>query len=171
MLVACGKGLFAVSGMVSSPPTFRERGGGWALVQSVLMIAVCVAVFIDQGSFGGSWVTVVGWALFGLGSIAGVGGALSLRSNRTIFPRPKEDSRLITGGIYRWVRHPLYASLMALGSGWALLRGSWTALGITLVMIVFLRFKAAREETWLTERFPDYVDYARRVARFIPGAW
>jgi protein-S-isoprenylcysteine O-methyltransferase Ste14 len=157
--------------MASSPPSFWERGGAWALAQSILMLGLVAAVFVDQGSFGGALATATGWVAFGLGSLSGVGGALALRSNRTIFPRPKEGSRLITNGIYRWVRHPLYGSLMALGLAWALLRGSWTALGLTLVMTLFLHLKAGREERWLREHFPDYPDYARRVARFVPGIW
>ena len=157
--------------MPSSPPTFWQRGGAWALVQLVLMAGVLAAGWVGRGGFGGPLVTLAAWTLFGLGALSGVGGALSLRGNRTIFPRPREDSELVTGGPYRWVRHPLYSSLMALGFGWALFRGSWPTLGATLVMAVFLRLKAAREERWLQERFPGYADYTRRVARFIPGVW
>lgn len=156
---------------MASTPSFWQRGGGWALAQSALMIGVVAAGYVDHGNLGGLLVEVAGWGLFGLGAVAGVGGALSLRGNRTIFPRPKEGAELITSGVYRWVRHPLYGSLMALGLGWALLRGSWTALGVTLVMTCCLRFKAGREERWLMERFPAYPDYARRVARFIPWVW
>jgi protein-S-isoprenylcysteine O-methyltransferase Ste14 len=36
---------------------------------------------------------------------------------------------------------------------------------------VLLRLKAGREERWLREQFPEYADYARRVARFVPGLW
>lgn len=156
---------------MTSPPSIWQRGGGWVLAQVALMVGVVASAFVDQGSFGGGALQAVAWLLLALGAVFGIGGAWSLRGNRTIYPRPKEDSRLVQTGLYRWVRHPLYTSLMALAVGWALLRGSWTALGTSGVLTAFLHFKAAREERWLRERFPDYPDYAQRVARFLPGVW
>jgi protein-S-isoprenylcysteine O-methyltransferase Ste14 len=94
-----------------------------------------------------------------------------LRGSRTIFPRPQAGSSLVTRGIYQRIRHPLYASLMSLSAGWGLFWGSWPALLAGLVLTVFLRMKAAREEQWLGARFPEYAHYARQVRRFIPGLW
>jgi protein-S-isoprenylcysteine O-methyltransferase Ste14 len=36
------------------------------------------------------------------------------------------------------------------------------------VLAAFLDRKAAREERWLEEKFPDYPEYRRRVRKFIP---
>jgi protein-S-isoprenylcysteine O-methyltransferase Ste14 len=73
--------------------------------------------------------------------------------------------------VYRWIRHPLYTSVMALSLGWAVARGSALTLALAVALIVLLRLKAGREERWLREQFPEYADYARRVARFVPGLW
>lgn len=96
---------------------------------------------------------------------------MALKCNRTIFPKPKQGSRLIQAGIYRWVRHPLYTSLMLLSAGWGLLWCSSLALLTTGVLALFLNAKAVREEGWLREQFTDYADYERRVRRFIPGIY
>jgi protein-S-isoprenylcysteine O-methyltransferase Ste14 len=66
------------------------------------------------------------------------------------------------------VRHPLYASVIALGFGWALLWRSGPALALAVAQTVFFHAKARFEERLLRERFAEYADYARRVPRFLP---
>jgi protein-S-isoprenylcysteine O-methyltransferase Ste14 len=150
---------------------FFERGGWWVLAQSALMIAVLVAGPLTPGHRAGGWGRGLAWGLFGWGAVLGISGVWVLRHNRTIFPRPQAGSLLVTSGIYRWVRHPLYASLMSLSAGWGVEWASWPTLLAGLVLTGFLRLKAAREEEWLAEQFPEYGRYAGRVRRFIPGVW
>ena len=139
--------------------------------QLALMILVGLSGAVLQGGWATPSIRVVAGLLFGLGAVAGVCGAWSLGTYRTIFPKPNQDSRLIRSGIYRLVRHPLYASLMLLSAGWALYRASWPGLLATLVLVLFLDFKARREERWLREQFPDYADYAENVKRFPPWVY
>lgn len=141
------------------------------LGQIGLMLLVGAAGWVRPDAFDGPWRLPAAWGCLMLGAVTGLGGVAALRGNRTIYPRPKPDSRLIQTGLYAWLRHPLYASLMALSASWAMFRGSWFVLGAGLLLAVFLRCKAAREERWLRAQFPDYADYARRVKRFIPGVW
>lgn len=152
-------------------PGFVERGGGWVLAQLGLMFAVLAAGPLTPGGGApGSW-RLLAWGLFCAGAGLGIAGVSVLRTNRTIFPRPQAGSSLVTRGIYRWIRHPLYASLMCLSFGWGVFWASWPTVVAGLVLTVFLRWKAAREEHWLGERFPEYAAYASRVRRFIPGIW
>lgn len=109
--------------------------------------------------------------LFGLGAVFGVGGAVALGDCLTIFPRPTEGCRLVRHGVYRWVRHPLYTSLILLAAGWSLFWWSWPTFASSLALVVFLNAKAAREEGLLRERFPEYGAYCDRVKRFIPGVF
>lgn len=150
--------------------SFWSRGGAWVLAQSVLMPLILVAGWVQDGVPPG-WAILPGWLLVGWGAAAGLAGAAVLGRNRTIFPLPNPDSTLVRQGIYRWIRHPLYSSLMGLAFGWSLLRWSWPALVCSGLLTVLLRFKAAREERWLAERFPEHEHYSRRVARFIPCLW
>jgi protein-S-isoprenylcysteine O-methyltransferase Ste14 len=86
-------------------------------------------------------------------------------------PRPIDDAVLISDGIYRSLRHPIYAGVMLLGIGWALLTASVFALGLALLLAVVLDLKARREEVWLRERFAGYAEYATRTRRFLPGVY
>ena len=109
-----------------------------------------------------------GAGLMFLAGFVGVAGMVAWRGKPTAFPKPREGATLFQSGVYAWVRHPLYASLILLGIGWALFRCSSGALVAAAALTVFLDAKARREERWLRERFDGYVAYAQRVRRFIP---
>jgi protein-S-isoprenylcysteine O-methyltransferase Ste14 len=78
---------------------------------------------------------------------------------------------LISDGIYRRLRHPIYAGLILLALGWSLLTASVLALVLTGAFAVLLDLKARREEVWLRDRFPGYAAYAARTRRFVPGLY
>jgi protein-S-isoprenylcysteine O-methyltransferase Ste14 len=89
-----------------------------------------------------------------------------LRHNFSIIPEARE---LVTGGPYRFVRHPVYVAeiLVALGLG---LQGDvhfWSG----LILAPFVAIQLVRswyEEQLLRGAFPEYDDYARRTGRLFP---
>lgn len=105
------------------------------------------------------------------GGIVAVVGVIALGRHTSPFPRPSEHARLVRHGIYRWVRHPLYSSLMLVALGWALFWVSWPALLAAGALVVLLDLKARREEEWLSGRFAEYEEYRRGTKRFVPGVW
>lgn len=153
--------------------SFGERGGWWVAAQIVLLAAIF---------FLAPWTSRAGGSLarplqyLGILSIilgAGVIGAgfVSLGSSLTPYPRPRGDAILITHGIYRFVRHPIYTGLILGTLGWALVWTSVPGVVGAIVLAAFFARKAAREERWLNERYPDYAAYAARVRRFVPGVY
>jgi protein-S-isoprenylcysteine O-methyltransferase Ste14 len=103
-------------------------------------------------------------AALGLGGL----GVLHIRRYLTPLPYPVDHSRLVTTGVYGLVRHPLYSSQLFAALGWTLFTLSLSHLAILVLGFLFFDYKATKEEGWLTERHPDYPDYARRVRKFIP---
>ena len=147
---------------------FLARGGRWVLAQLALMTAVAALGPWGQGSWSRSSASLPAIALLLVGACCGIAGAWVLGRNRTIFPKPHAGSALITHGIYSWMRHPLYTSVMLLSVAWALYWASGLALAASVALALLLNAKARREEAWLREQFPGYVDYQRRVKRFLP---
>ena len=144
------------------PSSPSERGGGWVLAQTILMVLFVVLVFVPpywprQLSFVGIPLAIVGAAGF-------VWSARSLGKSLTPYPRPRETGELIEKGPYRFVRHPIYAAglLFFLGVG---LSSSLPATVGALALGALWRRKAALEEEHLVARFPEYEDYRRRVRR------
>jgi len=154
--------------------TAAQRGRAWVLVQSLLLLALVLTGPLGR-SAGEAWLAgiaaVIGSILFALGAVLGLAGVQHLGRNRTPYPQPLADAALVTTGVYAWVRHPLYASLIYAGFGWALLWSSYPALIIAALDLCFFTAKAQAEERHLRAKFPAYADYARRVKRFLPGLW
>lgn len=148
-----------------------SRGTTWVVVQFVLMFALLASGPVWRAQWAGWWPWLPGGVLLLIGAWAGLSGERALGAHRTPFPRPKDDSQLITTGIYAHVRHPLYVAVLALGFAWALLWRSWPALALALVQVGFFDAKARREERWLRERHAEYAAYALRVKRFVPGIY
>jgi protein-S-isoprenylcysteine O-methyltransferase Ste14 len=157
-------------------PSLGPRGEGWVVGQGILLLAI--AALGAPGLEGLPPRSPVGWATVVLGLGAMVGGLLlggralrDLGSNLTAMPRPREDAHFVDEGIYRYVRHPMYAALVATGVGWVLVTTSVPAAVATAVLAVWLDLKSRREEAWLSRTYPEYEAYRRRTHRFIPGAY
>jgi len=90
---------------------------------------------------------------------------LALRRSFSIFP---EARALIRSGPYGRVRHPLYATYMAMYPCFLLPRLSLLAVVVTVLGIACEIWRAREEEAILTSAFSDYADYAAATPRFIP---
>ncbi len=104
-----------------------------------------------------------------LGLAAMVVGATGLGRGLTATPLPNTHARLRTGGLYRYVRHPIYSGLMLMMASITVVAGSALRLLVLGALVVLLNVKARWEETRLVERFEGYADYAAQTPRFVPS--
>ena len=89
--------------------------------------------------------------------------------NFNIEPELKENCRLVTTGIYRWIRHPMYASVTLMMLGIVLTDpGALILWYLWLFLIVVLLLKAKREESLWLSHDPCYLDYRQNTKYFIP---
>lgn len=113
---------------------------------------------------------LLGAAAFGALYLGFFLGAFSAfwNARTTIIPN-RPASRLVTSGVYRLTRNPMYVSLVALYLCLALLINSWwPCILLPLVIAVIDRAVIAREERYLAAAFPDaYAAYVSRVRRWI----
>lgn len=94
--------------------------------------------------------------------------SLSLGRSLTPTPVPVNYGALKTDGLYRFVRHPIYTGVLAIVVGLTLRSGSWIALVVAAVTVVFFTVKARWEEGQLMERYSGYAEYAAQTPRFVP---
>jgi protein-S-isoprenylcysteine O-methyltransferase Ste14 len=96
--------------------------------------------------------------------------ALGLFRNRLTRPEPWQPATaLVTGGLYRFTRNPMYLGMAALYAGIALLFLSPVAVALLLPVVAIIdRLVIAREEAYLARRFGSaYETYRQSVRRWI----
>lgn len=129
-------------------------------------------VFLNAGDwflFPGSARQILSWVLL-LISIALAGIGFRSLKNRG---RPEGDfedtTRLITDGIYRYIRHPMYASLVFFAAGAFLKAPSWVGALLVAANLLGVEFTARIEERHNLDRFgEEYSQYCRLTKKFIP---
>ena len=96
-----------------------------------------------------------------------------LGSNWSVTLELREGHELVTRGVYRRVRHPMYSAIFLYGLAQALLLANGVAGPACLAAftIMFLA-RVAREERMMRDRFGgEYEAYAARSKRLVPGVW
>jgi protein-S-isoprenylcysteine O-methyltransferase Ste14 len=96
-----------------------------------------------------------------------------LGTNWSITLEVREKHQLITQGIYRHVRHPMYLALFLYSLGQALVLPNWVAGPSYLVTFgILFAFRVRCEERMMLGEFGgDYEAYMSRTRRLIPGVW
>ncbi len=76
---------------------------------------------------------------------------------------------LVTGGPYRWVRHPFYVAFAFAMAADSLVTANWFLAVTGAVVVALLAIRTRTEEQKLLERFGDeYSHYMQRTGRFVP---
>ena len=86
-----------------------------------------------------------------------------LGKNLSPFPRPINNSNLVTTGIYRFTRHPMYYSLIFISIGFFIIKLSIYYLFLTISLALIIKFKIALEEKYLMNKFKNYLLYKNEV--------
>src|SRR5712671_8239684 len=96
-----------------------------------------------------------------------------LGTNWSITLEIREQHRLITQGVYRRIRHPMYSALALYSIGQALVIPNWVAGPSNLIAFaILLALRVHAEERMMCREFGDeYALYSARTKRLIPGVW
>jgi protein-S-isoprenylcysteine O-methyltransferase Ste14 len=115
------------------------------------------------------------WSLRGILAGGGVVGLWALRvmglRQVKVFPEVACQGKLIVVGPYRWVRHPMYTSVLLVTLAWVLGNPLTYRIILWVGLVMTLLIKLRYEERLLMERFPEYDAYRRQTTRLIPFVW
>jgi protein-S-isoprenylcysteine O-methyltransferase Ste14 len=106
------------------------------------------------------------FAALAVGSLGAVAIALA-----SVIAMPPQDrgTRLVTTGIYRHIRHPIYASMISSFTfGLAVYLNGWLYLAWAVLLHPLWHWNVRAEERMMAEHFPEYPAYANRTGRFLP---
>lgn len=143
-------------------PLTDDSLSGWMLLfAQVLAMATLGFIGADAWPWKPqTWVV----AAIGLGFI--VAAFAGLGSSFTAVPEPNRKG-LRTGGIYKFVRHPMYTGLILLGVAISLSSRplAWVFCGFLATVLLF---KSILEDSMLGKAYPEFAGYKARTKRFIP---
>ncbi len=86
----------------------------------------------------------------------------------TALPAPVNNAKLLTTGLYKYVRRPIYTGVMLAFGGVALGSQSTIKILLWLVLVAFFIIKSRYEEGLLIKQFPGYKTYQSSTGRFLP---
>ncbi len=112
------------------------------------------------------------WFGFGLG-LVNVGLIYwlftSIQAGITPVSATRKNHQLVTHGIYRWVRHPLYTVGSSLYISFGLMSDNWFIILLAVLAFVAMAIRTPKEEENLIEKFGDeYREYMKRTGKFLP---
>jgi protein-S-isoprenylcysteine O-methyltransferase Ste14 len=107
--------------------------------------------------------------LVAAGIFIAIWAVLSMRKSKLrINPVPDPSATLVSTGIYKWIRHPMYLSLILIGAAFTGIHNTFFKQIIFLLLIVVLVVKLLFEEKLLHKQFPQYEKYCKSTYRLIP---
>jgi len=125
-----------------------------------------------------AWYQIIAWIMLCAGLVLVIWGmGLLIRAGKPVEHREtdpnllglEKTTQLVTAGIYRYIRHPLYCSLLLLAWGIFFKRPSWLGGGLAAFASVCLVLTARADEVECIRFFgPAYEAYMKRTRRFIP---
>jgi protein-S-isoprenylcysteine O-methyltransferase Ste14 len=140
-----------------------------ALVTAVLMWLASRSSPVLAFVFPVADLLAVGLAAIGL--MVAISGVVTFRRARTTLnpTKPEASSSLVSWGIYRITRNPMYLGLLLELTAWAIFLSNWLAFLFLPVFVVYInRFQIVPEERALTSLFArEFVDYQSRVRRWL----
>jgi protein-S-isoprenylcysteine O-methyltransferase Ste14 len=176
-IVFCFLTLFLVYISRASLRSSRSHGFyrffAWELILALFMLN---EKFWFQNPF--AWYQILAWTLLFVALIPLAFGVYSLRSRGKASANRESDpslfvfektTQLVTSGIYKYIRHPLYSSLLLLTWGMFFKLPSITGGALTVVATLFLFATAKADEAECIQFFgAEYKNYMQKTKRFIP---
>ncbi len=154
-------------------PAPRERDGrlaprALALVGTLMVVVVGTLPQTDFLYSPPSWLHGLSTALSLLAFVVIIVALLVLRRSLSIIP---EVRRLVVGGPYHVIRHPLYAAEILATLAFAMVDPTITVVAVVPLFIATQLLRSRYEEALLMRAFPTYRAYAARTPRLIPFVW
>ena len=156
---------------------FREEGLWYVLLASLWGVAILLPLlhmFTRWLSFADyslpTWAGWVGVATFGVALWLLWRSHTDLGQNWRMTTELREEHKLITSGVFQYIRHPMYSAHWLWGIAQALLIHNWIAgLASLVIFLPLYLLRVRHEEQMMLEQFgEEYRLYMRRTGRVIP---
>jgi protein-S-isoprenylcysteine O-methyltransferase Ste14 len=94
------------------------------------------------------------------------------RASHHVVAGERRPQQVVTTGIFRYLRHPLYMSAILLYLGLIIITVSIISFAFWILIFAFYNFIAGYEEKLMEMNFGDeYKSYKEKTAKWLPGVW
>lgn len=84
----------------------------------------------------------------------------------------RKEHKLITSGIYRYIRHPLYTIGSSIFITFGMMADNWFIALLGILAFIGMAARTPKEEANLIEKFgSEYIEYMKHTGRFLPNLW
>lgn len=113
-------------------------------------------------------ISLIGDILFVICILLFLAVLINFRQIITPNPVPLNSAKLITNGIYKYIRHPMYSIVLLMVLALILKYNSFYTSFLLPVIFLFFIFKINFEEKQLIKKFPKYLEYKKTSKKLIP---
>lgn len=97
------------------------------------------------------------WSYYNMGS-----------KNFSPFPEPRKGSKIVEGGSYRYIRHPMYTGVLLIAVVLFISKASFLSFLVLALLVYVIDEKAKLEEDLLAKLHKEYLEYQQKTKKFIP---
>jgi protein-S-isoprenylcysteine O-methyltransferase Ste14 len=141
--------------------------------KDILLVSVqfffMLVYFLDFNWFSIPYIEHYIWFYIGLLGVAiSTIALLQLNIHLSPFPTPKPNSKLLTKGVFKFSRHPIYSGILIFMFSFSFWLGEGYKLCVSLAILGLFFYKSKYEESLLENTFDNYKAYKSKVGRFFP---
>lgn len=137
------------------------KGKLLVLAQFILIFLI---IYYGQLNING----VVSLTLLFIGLLIGFLAIINMRFSVNVFPEVRKSQQLVTSGIYKYIRHPMYSAVLLTTASFVVGKFSWLVALLWLILLAVLVVKLSYEEEILVKNFQQYSKYKHATKRLIP---
>ena len=143
------------------------------VVETVVVSGVLSAVLDVLAVPGAIWFRSVGLVIVWLGLALRIWAITTLGAAFRMTVEVDQAQSVVTGGPYRWARHPSYTGLLLITVGFGIAYASWLFLALCAVLpfLALLRRIKVEESEMVRVLGEPYRDYSAKTKRLVPGIW
>jgi protein-S-isoprenylcysteine O-methyltransferase Ste14 len=112
--------------------------------------------------------TIAGIIVITAGLIMAIFSFINFGQIVTPNPVPMDNYTLKTTGMYKYIRHPIYSSVLLTLLGFVILSQSISGFIFWVAGVLFIAYKTGFEEKQLSLKFPEYTAYKSKTKKLIP---
>ena len=134
----------------------------------LILFAIYFLIPVEKSYTDINYYTYFGTVILFIGVFLIMAALIQLNKNISALPTPVTNAQLITTGVFKFIRHPIYSGIFLSAFGFGLFMEDVGKMFLSIILLLFFDMKSNYEEEKLKEKFPGYTLYQNRTGKFTP---